>query len=101
MLRFDPLTPALTPGSADPSSANGQYRIPAGNPFQVRGQVPEIYGYGLRNPYRFSFDRHSGDLIQADVGQTNVEEIDHIVLGGGLRLRDQGGRFSLQPHKRP
>src|SRR5439155_15225984 len=51
-LRFDPLNPALTPSSTDPISANGQYRIPTGNPFQNPGQVPEIYAYGFRNPYR-------------------------------------------------
>ena len=53
-LRFDPLNPALTPTSPDPVSPNGQYRIPATNPFQGPGQVPEIYAYGLRNPYRFA-----------------------------------------------
>jgi glucose/arabinose dehydrogenase len=81
MLRFDPLNPALTPASSDPISANGQYRIPASNPFQGPGQVPEIYAYGLRNPYRFCFDPANGDLIQADVGQNNIEEIDRIERG--------------------
>ena len=57
MLRFDPYNPALTPGSADPVSANGQYRIPVTNPFQGPGQVPETYALGLRNPYRYSFDQ--------------------------------------------
>lgn len=82
MLRFDPINPALNPTSPNPISANGQYRIPTTNPFQGVGQVPEIYAYGLRNPYRFSFDRLSGDLIVADVGQNNIEEIDKVVLGG-------------------
>jgi len=49
------------------------------------GARPEIWAYGLRNPYRFSFDRANGDLIQADVGQNNIEEIDRIVLGGKLQ----------------
>ncbi|MCA9241243.1 MAG: PQQ-dependent sugar dehydrogenase, partial [Planctomycetales bacterium] len=53
MLRIDPLDPSLTSGSPDPVSANGQYRIPASNPFQGAGQVPEVYAYGFRNPYRF------------------------------------------------
>jgi hypothetical protein len=44
--------------------------------------VPEIYAYGLRNPYRFSFDRANGELIMADVGQNNIEEIDRITIGG-------------------
>ena len=93
MLRFDPLHPALTPGSPDPISANGQYRIPTTNPFQGPGQVPEIYAYGLRNPYRFSFDRANGDLIQADVGQNNIEEIDRIVLGGNYGWAIKEGDF--------
>ena len=93
MLRFDPLNPALTPGSPDPVSANGQYRIPTTNPFQGPGQVPEIYAYGLRNPYRFSFDRANGELILADVGQNNIEEIDRIVLGGNYGWAIKEGDF--------
>lgn len=93
MLRFDPLHPSLTPGSFDAISVNGQYRIPASNPFQGSGQVPEIYAYGLRNPYRFSFDSASGDLIQADVGQNNIEEIDRIVLGGNYGWPIKEGDF--------
>lgn len=93
MLRFDPLNPVLTPGSSDPVSPNGQYRIPTTNPFQAPGQVPEIYAYGLRNPYRFSFDRGTGDLIQADVGQNNIEEIDRIILGGNYGWAIKEGDF--------
>ncbi len=93
MLRFDPVNPALTPASLDPISSNGQYRIPVTNPFQGAGQVPEIYAYGLRNPYRFSFDRSNGDLIQADVGQNNIEEIDRIVLGGNFGWAVKEGDF--------
>ena len=92
-LRFDPLNPALTAGSPNPVSANGQYRIPTTNPFQGAGQVPEIYAYGLRNPYRFSFDRANGELIHADVGQNNVEEIDRIVLGGNYGWAVKEGDF--------
>ena len=93
MLRFDPLNPSLTTGSADAVSANGQYRIPAGNPFQGAGQVKEIYAYGLRNPYRFSFDTLTGDLIEGDVGQNNIEEINRIVIGGNFGWAVKEGDF--------
>jgi glucose/arabinose dehydrogenase len=92
-LRFDPLNPALNPTSPDPVSANGQYRIPTTNPFQGPGQVPEIYAYGLRNPYRFCFDRANGELIHSDVGQNNVEEIDRIVIGGNYGWAVKEGDF--------
>ncbi len=93
MLRIDPLAPALTPGSADPVSANGQYRIPTTNPFQAAGQVPETYAYGFRNPYRYAFDTLTGDLIMADVGQNTVEEINKVVLGGNYGWAVKEGTF--------
>lgn len=93
MLRIDPLAPSLTSGSADAVSANGQYRIPATNPFKAAGQVPEIYAYGFRNPYRYSFDRLNGDLIMADVGQNNIEEINRVTLGGNYGWAVKEGDF--------
>ena len=58
---------------------NGGYSIPSDNPFRNRpGARPEIYAYGLRNPYRFSFDRRRGSLTIGDVGQDEIEEIDFI-----------------------
>lgn len=92
-LRFDPLNPALNPGSLDPISTNGQYRVPRDNPFQAPGQVPEIYCYGMRNPYRFCFDPVTGDLIHADVGQNNIEEIDRIIKGGNYGWAIKEGDF--------
>jgi glucose/arabinose dehydrogenase len=62
----------------------GEYTIPADNPFA--GATPgaeEIYSYGLRNPYRFSFDRLTGDLTIGDVGEASWEEIDFVPSGGG------------------
>jgi glucose/arabinose dehydrogenase len=93
MLRIDPLNPTLNPGSADPASANGQYRIPVTNPFKAAGQVPEIYAYGFRNPYRFAFDRANGQLIVADVGQNTIEEIDRVTMGGNYGWAVKEGDF--------
>jgi hypothetical protein len=93
MLRIDPLAPTLTPGSANPVSSNGQYRIPTTNPFQGAGQVPEIYAYGFRNPYRFAFDKANGQLIAADVGQNTIEEIDRVVIGGNYGWAVKEGDF--------
>jgi len=53
------------------------YAIPATNPFRnTQGALPEIWAYGLRNPWRFSFDRQTGDLFIADVGQSAREEVN-------------------------
>jgi glucose/arabinose dehydrogenase len=53
------------------------YGIPPDNPFRTTpGALPEIWAYGLRNPWRFAFDRSTGDLVIGDVGQNQVEEID-------------------------
>jgi hypothetical protein len=53
------------------------YAIPATNPFRnTPGAMPEIWAYGLRNPWRFSFDRRTGDLFIADVGQSAREEVN-------------------------
>jgi glucose/arabinose dehydrogenase len=63
-----------------PALASGQaYRIPPDNPFVgVAGAAPEVYAMGLRNPFRFSFDRQTGDLLIGDVGGGEREEIDWI-----------------------
>lgn len=62
------------------------YAVPPDNPFVGRaGARPEIWAYGLRNPWRFSFDDRSGDLYIADVGQDAYEEIDF------QPARDRGG----------
>ncbi|HET6508463.1 MAG TPA: PQQ-dependent sugar dehydrogenase [Baekduia sp.] len=67
----------------DPRAKGARPFTPApGNPFVHRsGARPEIYAYGLRNPWRFSFDRADGDLVIGDVGQDAVEEIDFARKG--------------------
>jgi glucose/arabinose dehydrogenase len=65
-------------------SPNGGYTIPANNPFVgQRGKRPEIWAYGLRNPWRFSFDRSTGAMVIGDVGQDSWEELDFVPAGTG------------------
>jgi glucose/arabinose dehydrogenase len=73
--------------------AGGGFSVPSDNPFVGRsGARPEIYSYGLRNPWRFSFDRRTGDLSIGDVGQNAVEEIDFVRRGRG-----RGANFGWRP----
>jgi glucose/arabinose dehydrogenase len=67
----------------DPRASGGRaYTVPSTNPFVHRGGARgEIYSYGLRNPWRFSFDRATGDLTIGDVGQDKFEEIDFARKG--------------------
>ena len=66
----------------DPAAADATYAIPADNPFAGdTAGLPEIYLIGLRNPWRFSFDRETGDLWIADVGQEASEEINRLAAG--------------------
>lgn len=64
---------------------NGQVSIPAGNPLVGNpGVLWGIWSWGLRNPWRFSFDRLTGDLYVADVGQSDVEEVNVVRAGAGF-----------------
>jgi glucose/arabinose dehydrogenase len=67
----------------DPRPEGGKpYGIPADNPFVDQGDArPETYAYGLRNPWRFSLDRRTGDLWIGDVGQNEFEEVDGLTPG--------------------
>jgi glucose/arabinose dehydrogenase len=72
LLRIDVASDAF------PTDPARDYAIPASNPFAASGGAPEIYAYGLRNPFRNSFDAATGNLYLGDVGQGAVEEIDLI-----------------------
>ncbi|HEX4640617.1 MAG TPA: PQQ-dependent sugar dehydrogenase, partial [Chthoniobacterales bacterium] len=89
--------PSAQPTSTDPISANGKYRVPASNPFVGTGNVKEIYAYGFRNPFRFSFDAVTDKLIVADVGQDHIEEIDLVEAGKNYGWNKKEGTFLFNP----
>jgi glucose/arabinose dehydrogenase len=86
----------------DVNNFSTNYSIPPSNPFiATNGALPEIWVYGLRNPWRFSFDRATGDLFIGDVGQSQREEVDFQAAGSaggqnyGWRVYE-GSIFSTQ-----
>ena len=84
----------------DPRPSGGRpYGIPPDNPFVGRDDARgEIWDYGLRNPWRFSFDAATGDLWIGDVGQNAYEEIDHEPAGQGGRNYGWNRREGLHPY---
>lgn len=89
LLRLDVL------GTPDP---NLHYAIPIDNPFvNHAGSRGEIFAYGLRNPWRFSFDNVTGSIWLADVGQNNWEEIDIISPGGNYGWNTMEGTHCYSP----
>ena len=85
ILRIDPL------GS---NSTNGQYGIPADNPFvSTRNALAEIYAYGMRHPQRFGWDVRNGNLFVADIGEYQVEEISLVPAGANLGWPNWEGSF--------
>ncbi len=90
LVRIDPM-------GAD--GVNGQYGIPEDNPFVgMEGMLDEIYAYGMRNPFRFSFDRQTGELWLADVGQNDIEEVNVVTAGGNYGWRIKEGSFFFNPN---
>lgn len=100
ILRIDPAR--FADATAGTLSANGQYRIPTDNPFAndtpTANTLAEIYAYGLRNPFRMSFDRADGTLRAGDVGQGMREEVDLITSGGNYGwVYREGTRLNRSP----
>ncbi len=102
ILRINPSTDGFP---ADPLR---DYTIPQGNPFATTGGAPETLAFGLRNPFRASFDRVTGNLFIGDVGQGAIEEIDLIRPGDaglnfgwpileGTRINRAGSTAGMTP----
>jgi uncharacterized repeat protein (TIGR03806 family) len=82
------------------------YKIPADNPFAASTSLcnqtgngpqncPEIYAWGLRNPWRWNFDRETGDIWLGDVGESDIEEVDLIKRGGNYGWRCYEGTLDI------
>lgn len=84
ILRIDPL---------GRTSANGNYGIPADNPFIDVPGADEAFAHGFRNPFRMSFDHGTGELYVADVGQRDIEEVDIVIAGGNYGWPVKEGSF--------
>ncbi len=94
ILRLDPL------GS---NSANGEYGIPADNPFANDGDpdtLGEIYALGMRNPQRFAWDSTTGNMFVADIGENVVEEVSLVTAGANLGWSDWEGSFAVRSGRR-
>jgi glucose/arabinose dehydrogenase len=84
-------------GVDPPFTGGKEYAIPADNPFAGGGGLPEIWAYGLRNPWRFSFEPVTNRLFVADVGQDSWEEIDILLKGGNFGWNVMEGKHCFPP----
>ena len=81
----------------DHTSAGRRYAIPGDNPFASGGGSPEIWAYGFRNPWRFSFDPSSSRLFVGDVGQDKFEEVDIVQKGANYGWNTMEGLHCFSP----
>ena len=81
----------------DHPSGGRAYGIPTSNPFSSGGGEPATFAFGLRNPFRFSIDRATGQVWAGDVGQDKWEEIDRIALGGNYGWSQREGKHCYKP----
>lgn len=95
ILRLDVDGPDNIPGNEDddafPGDPDRHYAIPPDNPFAAGGGLPEVWHYGLRNPWRCAFDRATGALYIADVGQAQREEVNYQPANAPGSLPGQPG----------
>src|SRR5207302_6410623 len=100
LLRIDVDTPQGEPGALATGGGRKNYSIPKDNPFiNVKGARPEIYAYGLRQLWRFSFDRNTGDLWGGEVGQDLWEMIYKIKKGGNYGWSVMEGTHPFRPER--
>jgi len=85
----------------DRRSGSKRYGIPGDNPFAAIPRAREIWAFGFRNPWRWSFDRATGDLWAGDVGQDSMEEVDLVTRGGnyGWRVMEGNACTGIEPSR--
>ena len=93
---------ALLRIDVDRATGDRPYSIPADNPFvDLKGARPEIWSYGLRNPFKFGIDQQNGDVFVADNGWESWEMVHRIVRGGNCGWPIMEGRVALRPEVKP
>lgn len=84
-------------GVDPPFTGSLQYAIPPDNPFVAGGGLPEIFAYGLRNPWRFTLERGGSRIFVADVGESSWEEVDILQKGGNYGWSVMEGDHCFNP----
>ncbi len=109
ILRIDVDLDGNNPLESNPDTPNGNYEIPADNPRTGQSGLDELYAWGIRNTWKFSFDAPTGRMWGADVGQGDREEINLITIGGnygwnrfeGNTLEDASTVLATSPDIKP